>query len=184
MKKERDPTPEEFNKLLRWFHDDRNTAGENLNKIYNRLNQIFTARQCIDADELASEVINRVAVRIDSVVGSYPSAAHCCLSFVENVHREWLREQKMRQNARQPPARRSAEELEREDRFLAQCLETLENFDRNLFVRYFEGVGRPRINARDKLAEEYRMTPNALRIKAHRVRKKLRLCIEEHLAKC
>lgn len=184
MKKERDPTPEEFNRLLSWFHADRNTAGEDLTKIYSRLIQIYTARQCIDADELACEVTNRVAVRINSVVDSYPSAAHCCLAFVDNVYREWLRDQKMRLNAQQPPKPRPAEELEREDGFLAECLGRLEKYDRNLFVRYFEGEGRTRINARDKLATECGMTPNALRIKAHRLRKTLRLCIEECLAKC
>jgi hypothetical protein len=184
MKKERPPTREEFDKLLLWFHSDRNTAGENLTKIHNRLIQIYTARQCVDADELAYEVINRVAVRIDTVVDTYSSAAQCCLAFVENVHREWLREQKTRVNTPDPPKPRSAEELEREDRCLTKCLGTLEERDSYLFVRYFAGEGRARIDARDKLAEEFRLTANALRIKAHRLKKRLRVCIDECLAAC
>ena len=182
MKKERDPTPEEFDKLLLWFHSDRNTAGEDLNKINIRLVQIFTARHCIDADELATEVINRVAVRIDTLVGKYPSAAHCCIAFVGNVYLEWLRDQKIKRNPPEPPTRREQDELEREDRCLTKCLETLGERDRYIFVRYFEGEGRARIEARDKLAEELQLTANALRIKAHRLRKRMRLCMEECLA--
>ena len=184
MKKERTPTQEEFDKFLLWFHSDRNTAGGDLVKISCRLNQIFTARAGIDADELANEVINRVAVRIDTCAGKYPSAAYCCLAFVDNVYREWLRDQIVKNNAREPLKPRPPEELEQEDRCLTQCLGTLEPRDRNLFVRYFEGEGRPRIDARDKLAEEWGLTPNALRIKAHRLRKRMRLCIEECLAQC
>ncbi len=178
MKKERSPTPEEFDKLLLWFHADRNTAGENLIKIQTRLIQIFTARHCTDADELSYEVINRVAVRVDSVRDKYPSAAHCCLAFVENVHREWLRDQQAINKAREPPKPRPPDELEREDRCLTKCLALLEESERSVFERYFEGEGRARIEAREKLVEEMGSTPNALRIKAHRLRKRMRLCIE------
>jgi DNA-directed RNA polymerase specialized sigma24 family protein len=182
MKKERSPTQEEFDKLLHWFHPDRNIAAGDLAKLQNRLVQIFTGRGCVDADELAYEVINRVAVRIETVVDKYPSAASCCLAFVENVHREWLRDQKTRINAREPPKPRPADELEREDRCLEQCLNQLDQAERGLFVRYFEGEGRARIIARDKLAEELEITANALRIKAHRLRKRVRLCIEKCLS--
>lgn len=183
MKKERSPTPEEYEKLLLWFHDDQNIAGESLTKIQTRLIQIFTARQCIDADELAYEVINRVAVRIDSVREKYPTAALCCLAFVEHVYQEWLRDQIKRNKAKEPPKPRASEELEREDRCLTKCLANLEDADRRLFVRYFGGEGRARIEAREVLAKELGLTPNALRIKAHRLRKRMRLCIEECLAK-
>jgi hypothetical protein len=182
MKKERSPTPEEFDKLLHWFHPDRETAADDLAKIQTRLIQIFTGRQCVDADELAYEVINRVAVRIETVVAKYPSAVSCCLAFVENVYREWLRDQKTRNDAREPPKPRPADELEREDRCLAKCLNELNESERDLFVRYFTGEGRERINARDKLAKELGHTANALRIKAHRLRKRVRLGIEKCLS--
>lgn len=182
MKKERSPTQEEFDKLFHWFHPDRNIAAEDLAKLQNRLVQIFTGRHCVDADELAYEVINRVAVRIDIVVDKYPSAASCCLAFVENVHREWIRDQKIKNDAREPPKPRPPDELEREDRCLTKCLNELNESERDLFVRYFQGEGRDRINARDKLAQELGLTANALRIKAHRLRKRLRLCIEKCLS--
>lgn len=182
MKKERPPTEEEFNKLLLWFHPDRDTAADLLAKTQTRLIQIFTSRRCYDAEEMMDEVINRVAVRINTVVNKFPNAAHCCLAFVDNVYREWLRDEKLKNSAREPPKPRPTEVLEQEDQCLAKCLKTLEKSDREIFERYFAGEGRARIDAREQLAKEKGFTANGLRIKAHRLRKRMRLCIEECLS--
>ena len=179
MKKERDPTPEEFDKFLLWLDSDRDAAGHKLNVIQNRLIQIFISRGCVDADSLAYEVINRVAVRIDGLIAKFNDPLRCCLGFLDNVHHEYLRDQQKMSNAREPPKPRPAEELEKEDQCLRSCLGKLEASDRNLFVRYWEGEKRVRIEARQRLAEELRMTANALRIQAHRIRKRLRACMED-----
>jgi DNA-directed RNA polymerase specialized sigma24 family protein len=100
---------------------------------------------------------------------------------VRNVYHEWLRDERIKRDAREPPPPRPPDELEREDQCLTKCLGTLAERDRYIFVRYFEGEGRARIDARDKLAEELGLTANALRIKAHRLRKRMRLCIEKCL---
>ena len=180
MKKERSPSDEELKKLLDWFHPNSDAAAEGYMRIHTRLMQIFASRGCAaDSEMLADEVINRVAVRIDVVVTTYPDAPRCCLAFVENVHREYLRDKRKEQNAVPPPPPPPPEVLEIEDQCLKHCLETLEPSDRDLFERYFEGEGRARIVARQKLAEELNLTPNALRIQAHRIRKKMRKCMEE-----
>ena len=80
MKKERTPTNEEFEKLLSWFHANRNVAGKGYNSLQTRLIQIFASRGCVDADALAYEVINRVATRIDAVIIKYPDAARCWIA--------------------------------------------------------------------------------------------------------
>lgn len=181
MKKERDPTPEEFAKFLLWFDSDREAAGRRLNVVQNRLIQIFVSRGCVDAESLADEVANRVAVRIEACVTNYKEPLSCCLGFLDNVHREYLRDQRKILNFREPPKPRPADELEKEDQCLRRCLGDLEKPEHDLFVRYFEGEKRARINARRKLAEELKLTANALRIQAHRVRKRLRSCMEECL---
>jgi DNA-directed RNA polymerase specialized sigma24 family protein len=179
MKKERDPTPEEFEKFLLWLDPDRDAAGRRLNLIQTRMIQILVSRGCIDAESLADEVCNRVAVRIDSCVTKYSDPLRCCLGFLENVYLEWVRDERKKINAREPPKARPADELEREDQCLQGCIGDLEKSDKDLFERYFEGEGRARIVARQKLAEELNLTPNALRIQAHRIRKKMRKCMEE-----
>lgn len=124
---------------------------------------------------------NRVAVRIDSVVKKYDDPLRCCLGFVENVYLEYLREQHKRSHVREPPKPRPAEELEKEDRCLEHCLSNMNTPEHDLFVRYFGGERRSRINGRRKLAEELTLTANALRIQAHRIRKRVRQCLEECL---
>ena len=178
MKKERDPTPEEFEMFLAWLDSNREEAGRRLKVIQSRLIQIFISRGCIDAEALADEVVNRVAVRIEKVKRDYSDPPRCCVGFVENVVREYLRDERNKSNAIWPPPPRPTIELEREDSCLSECLEGLATPDRELVVRYFHGEKRVKIAGRKKLAEERMLTANALKIQAFKLRKKLRLCLE------
>src|SRR5215208_5907819 len=118
MKRERPPTREEFEKLLLWLDPDRDEAGRRLKEIHTRLTQMFVSRGCVDAESLADEVSNRVAVRIDAVRVTYTDPLRCCIGFVENVFREDLREQRKQASRKAPPPPRPPGVLERED----ECL--------------------------------------------------------------
>lgn len=183
MKRERDPTPEEFEKFLAWLDPDRDEAGRRFKLIHSRLIQIFASRGCIDGESLADEVINRVAVRIDNVMKNYSEPLRCCIGFVENVHREHLRDRKKQDAIKEPTPPRPTEELEREDECLRECLNDLEQSERDLVAQYFQGEKRAKINGRKKLASELKLTANALRIQAHRLRKRLlqcmRMCLDQ-----
>lgn len=181
MKKERDPTPQEFEKFLLWLGSGDDGSDRRFLFIQTRLIQIFASRGCADAESLADEVINRVAVRIDTIVQKYPDPLRCCLGFVDNVHLEYLREEKKKANAREPPKPRPSEELEREDHCLQQCMGNLNEAEHHLFVRYFGGEKRARKTTRRKLCEELGGTANALRIQAHRLRKRMHECLKECL---
>jgi hypothetical protein len=177
MKRERDPTKEEFEKLLAWFDLDREDAGRKFELTHSRLIRVFAARGCIDADYLADEVMNRVAVRVDVVITKYPDPVCCCLGFIDNVYREYRREQQKRARAKPPPPPPPAEQLEREDKCLTQCSENLTEPQRHLFKNYFQGEKRGRIMRRKKLATDLALTANGLRIRAHYVRKELHSCM-------
>jgi hypothetical protein len=181
MKRERDPTPEEFEKLLGWLDTDRDEAGRKLKQIQFRLIQAFSSRGCVDAESLSDEVLNRVAVRIDQVKKTYSDPVRCCLGFVDNVHREYLREQRKIVNTKEPPPPVSPQQLEREDVCLTRCLKELDEAECYLFVTYFQGEKRARIDRRKALAVELGLTGNALRIQAHRIRKKARQCMQKCL---
>jgi DNA-directed RNA polymerase specialized sigma24 family protein len=181
MKRERDPTHDELEKLLLWLDSDRDEAGQKLKLIHTRLTRIFVSRGCVEAEMLADEVINRVAVRIDKVKLTYPDALLCCLAFVENVHREYLREQKKIADAVPPPQPRPAEQLEKEDNCLRECMAGLTSRERDLLFRYYGGDKGGRITNRKKLAQELGLSPNALRLQAHRLRKRVRLCLQKCL---
>ena len=177
MKRERDPSPEEFKKFLAWLDSDPDKAACQYTLIQGRLTKVFAARGCADPETLGQEVLNRVCVRIDTVRKNYPDPLRCCLGFVENVHREYLREEQMKNKAVKPPDPRPADELEKEDQCLEQCLNTLGEADRNIFERYFKGEKRFRIESRKKLAAELGITPNALRIRAFKLRKEMNECL-------
>jgi translation elongation factor EF-G len=177
MKRERQPTPEEFEKLLAWFHSDPDEAARTFNLTHSRLIKVFGARGCVDSEALADEVLNRVTVRIDTVTKNYSEPLRCCLGFVENVYREYQREQQKILAAKEPPSPRPAEELEREDECLEHCLEKLTQLERDIFEHYFQGEKRVKINGRKQLAARLRLTANALRIRAHHVRKEMHQCI-------
>ena len=177
MKRERDPSPEEFEKLLAWLHSDPDKAASQYTLIQGRLTKVFAARGCVDPETLGQEVLNRVSVRIDAVVKNYPDPLRCCLGFVDNVHREYLREEQMKARAVPPPPPRSSELLETEDRCLKQCLNTLATEERDVFERYFKGEKRVRIENRKKLAAELAKTSNALRIQAFKLRKEMNECL-------
>ena len=183
MKRERDPTPEEFEKLLAWLAADRDEAGRKYEAIRNWLVRVFINRGCVDAETLADEVMNRVAVRIVKIVTTYDDSGRCFHGFAKNVCSEYRRDQPevlLSEPPPQPPPpdERNQEALEQEDECLTQCIGELSTPESELFCRYFKEEKRTKINARKKLAVELRLTANGLRIKAHRLRRRLRRCME------
>jgi hypothetical protein len=186
MKKERDPTPEEFEKLLGWLASDSNNSGDSYRRFQSRAIQVLVSRGCVDAEALVDEASNRMAVRIDVLTEKYPEPMRCWMGFVDKVYLEWLRDQRKVANAEEqppplPPDELEREELEREDNCLERCLRDFTPVERDLFTRYFGGERRSRIKDRKKLAKDLKLTPNALRIQAHRLRKRARICMEECL---
>jgi DNA-directed RNA polymerase specialized sigma subunit len=187
MKRERDPTPEEFEKLLLWLDPDRDQAARKLLLIQARMTKILISRGCVDAEMVSDEVTNRIAVRIDKVKESYPEQTRCFIGFLDKVYQEYIRDYWKEHGVEPPPPPRSSEVLEQEDRCLKKCLAQLPSKERNIVERYFGDDGPKRREERKKLIIELNMTPNALRIQAHRLRKKtlkcLRGCLGEAEAK-
>lgn len=187
MKRERNPTKEEFEKLLLWIDKDCAEAPRKLLLIQSRVTRIFISRGCVDAEMLTDEVTNRIAVRIDNVKENFPDPQRCFSGFLDKVHREYIRDQVNQGTVRPPPPPRPSEVLEQEDECLKKCLGVLPPRERNIVVRYFGGEGAQRREERKKLAIELGLTANALRIQAHRLRLKtlkcLRACLDETQAK-
>lgn len=184
MKREREPTQEEFEKLLAWLA----SAGRDYQTMHYRLTRIFISGGCDDAERLADEVMNRVAVRIDKVVSDYKGdPARCLQGFAEHVALEDLKDRKKRIDIERVeqsilPEEREQEEherrkREREDAALEKCMEELTGDESHLFRRYFQNDVKAKL-ARKKLAADLGITANALRIKAHRIGRRLRHCLD------
>lgn len=175
-------TPEGFEALLEFLDPhDRERAGAVYETIRQRLVRLFEWRGLSNSEDLADETFNRVARRIqEGVEVSDPYPYFCGVArFIakEVARREAARERREREewDDRQPVL--PAEELEDEVRLscLRRCLERLPQDQSILIVRYHQEDDH--IRSRQKLSEELGIPMNALRIRVHRIRRKLEDCV-------
>jgi DNA-directed RNA polymerase specialized sigma24 family protein len=174
-------TQQAFDKLLVAFSINREDAGSQYELMRRRLIRFFEWRSVDRAEELADETINRVARRI--VDGQ---AIDNLRSYFYGVARMVLMEaRKERERAplpldEAPEIRNERTDIEESDRrfnCFDRCLESLAPENRQLIMEYYREERRAKIALRQQLAERYRIQPNALRIRAHRIRMSLEMCI-------
>ncbi len=183
-------TRESFDVLLAQLDPDRERAGERYEIIRRKLIRLFEWRGCAAPEDLADETINRVARRIAEGVqlrsadpyGYFCGVAH--LLFKE-VLRRAAREQRARDSSGElllPTALPVVPEDEPGDPHLdclRQCLAALPQDQRDLVLHYYQGESN--IRHRKTLSQELGIPMNALRIRVHRVRRKLESCLDDCL---
>jgi DNA-directed RNA polymerase specialized sigma24 family protein len=179
-------TPEEFEALLAQLHSDRDRAAEIYETIRRRLVRLFEWRGCAFPESLTDETIDRAARRMAEGVklhssdpyGYFCGIAH--LLYKESLRRA-VREHNALESGAWPPARLE-EETEPSDRrldCLRRCLSLLPPDQRDLVLRYHQGENN--IRNRKLLSEKMKIPMNALRIRVHRVRRKLEDCVQDCL---
>jgi len=191
MKKEWVLTQDAFDTLLDWLDADRDRAGSKYEEIRLRLIKIFTCRGCSEAEELADETINRVTSRVVEVAADYKGdPAHYFYGVSHKVHQEYLRKLPAQQIDPETDAVASssiappvslADDIESEYQCLESCLDHLSTANRDLVVRYYQQERKAKIEHRKRLATEFGIAVNALRIRAHRIRLELQRCVQDCL---
>lgn len=174
-------TQDAFDKFLARLDTDRERAGLHYEKIRRKLINFFECRDCSLVEDRADETINRVIRKIAE--GETIRDPH---TYVYGVARMLLLEvskerEKQRASFEHLPTRYAAEELDESPRqveCLRQCLQTLPAESRKLITGYYQGERRAKIHNRKKLADALELPLNALRIRAHRLRDKLRSCVD------
>jgi len=174
------PTQENFEKLLLWLDPDRDKAAEKYERIRLRLIRVLSSRGCWDADAVADQTITVVALRIDWLLENYEGdPALYFYGVAKNVLREWIKKQS--RPAPPPPSDPKPPEVEQLATHLDKCLELLPPRDKDLVLRYHEFDRQEKIQYRKKLAEEWGLSRNALRIKVFHIHARLRECLEQRL---
>jgi DNA-directed RNA polymerase specialized sigma24 family protein len=177
-------TREGFESLLSMLDPDREKAGELYEGIRRRLVRLFEWRGCAHAEDLADETFNRVARK--SAEGlilqrSDPYAYFCGVA--HHVFQEVVRREAREHRALESDDRKSsnAPEDEPDARLdhLRDCLRTLDAEQCSLLLRYHQDDQR--IRSRKDLCDELGIPMNALRIRVHRLRKKVEACVQEKL---
>src|SRR4051794_1950774 len=117
-------TKEQFDRLLAWLDLDPERAGEKYEAIRRRLITIFINRQCLEAEDLADETINRVAYKVIELKDNY--LGDPARYFYGVAKKVFLEHQRRRdQHIQPPPPIASGEELETSLACLDECLAKL-----------------------------------------------------------
>jgi len=178
--KKRDLTQAEFDRLLTWLDADRERAAESYEVIRHGLIELFESRCCGDAEDLADNTINTVARKVEQIAPTYSGKpAHYFYGVAKNVLHEYFRDRTVPLDDLTPatPVTSETEDRERVFQCLDQCLDQLLAEDRDLIVTYYQANKRKKIDMRQHLGTNLGLTSNALRVRAHRVRKNLEACI-------
>lgn len=176
MKKNWVLSQESFDALLDWLDSNREQAGIKYEEIRRRLIKIFTGRGCVDSEDLADETINRVTSKLDEIENEFTGdRARYFYGVANKVLMEYLR----RKPPQPPPLLASdSNRAEQEYRCLEQCIARLSDENRELLLEYYGAEGKAKIEKRKQLAEKLGIAPNALRIRAYRIRLALQECVE------
>ncbi|HEV7507660.1 MAG TPA: hypothetical protein VGS07_22440 [Thermoanaerobaculia bacterium] len=180
-------TRESFDLLLAQLHPDRERAGELYETIRRRLIRLFEWKGCAYPEDLADETINRVARKLAEgveLVSVDPYSYFCGVAHLR--FKEVLRSAARERSALDahgdlllPTALPVVIDEEPDDRrldCLRKCLATLHESQRELVLKYYQGEGN--IRNRKALSQELGIPMNALRIRVHRVRRRLEDCLD------
>ena len=190
MKKEWVLTQDAFDTLLDWLDADRDRAARKYEEIRLRLIKIFTCRGCYEAEELADETINRVTAKVGHIASEYQGDPALYFYGVSQkiqleYARKHLRDAELSSDmggansihANMNPV----DEDEPEYECLERCLAKLPPENRELVLAYYQQEKQAKIDYRKRLATELGIAVNALRIRAHRIRRALQECVQDCL---
>jgi len=153
-------------------------AGEKYEHLRRALLKFFSWHQVPEAESSVDETLDRIARRLDGgrTVDDISAFAY---GVAKLVRRERQRrsaamlttsDERLVANAAVSPP----EDAEVRDACLQHCLAALSPSDRDLILAYYAGTGRERIDGRARLAAALGLSENALRLRAQRLRDRLR----------
>lgn len=183
MRRQWDMNQDDFNRFLTWLDPDSEQAGKLYEQFQIKLIRFFICRGCgVDAEELADDTISRVVRNMPRIADTYsgPRLPYF-LEVGRRVFLEYLHRKMRERTLRDQTAGDSSHEKETLHQCLDQCLDQLSRVEHDLILGYYAHDRHEKIVHRKELAEKLGLAPNALRIRAHRIRTALRHCLENCL---
>ncbi len=160
----------EFDALLAWLAPARDQAGERYESTRRMLTRYFEWRRCVPADEYVDETIDRVARRLaagEQIVSADPNA------YFRGVARNVCFECRKHEIDGMRAARLclpTASDRSPLPACLEYCLHRMSRDRRELFEAYY-------LRRREELPASLGITPNAVRLRVFKEKRKLRDCI-------
>jgi len=191
---------QEFESLLSFFDGDRDKAAARYESLRQRLIRFFLWKGCLEAEELADEVFDRVARRLgrgkEIHSTDHTKFLHGVARLVYFEYSRKLAKKPTLLDTGKHPVVRPEEPSYPKEALLA-CLEHLRPQEKEMILRYYdlETAVRPedgalvlevnaagaKGNRRKLLADRFGLTVNSLRIRVHRIRVRLEQCVRERL---
>ncbi|MHB8310867.1 MAG: RNA polymerase sigma factor [Metallibacterium sp.] len=171
-----------LDKLLIVFHPDREQASLAYEALRERLIRFFEWNHADTPQELADETLDRLARRLSAYEDEILDPAKFAVGIARLLVKEYWREKERREAALATmaesypdSAKLGLESAYQEERMAAleQCLQAMPGSSRILIERYFSAESRAQIQQRQRLAEEYGISTNALRNRVMRIRVEL-----------
>lgn len=180
-------TEEAFNKLLSCLSPDREEAADRYELLRRKLIRFCESNGTVAAEDGADEIINRVIRKIDegaSITNVFAYAFGVARMILKEFWKERERTNLVEKelNANPNPDSGSPNDDDARVRCFDRCLEKLSHESRKLILDYYREDRRAKIDLRKDLATQLSIPLNALRIRAHRVRKSLEQCVKNCLA--
>ena len=179
-------TPRAFDRLLASLDPERERAGEKYEQVRGGLVCFFEWRGCPSPEDHADETLNRVARKLDAgqpVSDPYTYVYGVARMLLLEIRKGSARERAALSDlassvqAAAPDAEERAEAEQRLD-CLRQCLGELPREGRDFITAYYQGEKRVKIDNRKRLAEQFGIPLNALRLRARRLRATLEACVD------
>lgn len=179
-----------FHNLLSWLDEGQNSDGESYLRIKSRLVLYFDRKNRPAPDELADETLERVARRLEEegVIETETPAKYCYIVarfvFLESLRAD-KRTTSLDEIAQREQFASGNDNDEKEAKesalvCLEKCAGELKMDERDVIYGYYVGAGRSKIDNRREIAKKLGVSPNALAIRACRIRTRLQICV----AKC
>lgn len=171
-------TQEKFAAFLAWLGPGAESAGEEYERLRDRLRVFFRRRGCRFPEELADETINRVILKVCEE--RIENRVAYCYGVAKNVYRESLRMERRRADIGEAVLVAPAPEgpglaLD----CLERCLAELPDESRALLLEYFSAEKVSKVELHRCIAESLKLTQPALRERIHRSKKRLTCCVRE-----
>jgi DNA-directed RNA polymerase specialized sigma24 family protein len=187
MKKNWDLNPQAFEKMLDWLDKDCEIAGQKYEAIRLRLIKVLSHRGCCEAEELADEVIDRVAGKADSLLETYRGEpAHYFLNVANKVYLEYRRKPvsvELPANFAEQTGNSAAEEdFQPQFECLKKCLASLPAAKREFIIGYYKEDKKAKLINHKRLAEIAGIGLSSLHTRAFRLRATLQECVLKCLA--
>jgi DNA-directed RNA polymerase specialized sigma24 family protein len=170
---------EPFDALLAWLDLDRELAGQKYAVLHAGLVRIFISRGFSDAEDLADLTVKRVTDLLPRIKDSY--VGECAPYFYKVASYILLEARRRREIATDVLPVEPVHENHASETYehLLKCLGLLHEEKRELILDYHLYQGRDKIEQHVRMANERGISVEALRSRAHQIRKNLKRCIRQ-----